>query len=157
MTTKKNRKLHLAMYGSRYKRHFLDEGFYCFYCGDPASCLDHLPSLSLMPDISLEEIKKRKIACSLLTVCEECNSSSSAKKHFYPIDRLVFLESHYEKQFKKMKSLWTNDEIEELGPSLKEYIKARQERINRYIDKIRGIQKRLALPHTYPIFEEEVK
>jgi len=152
---KKNRRLQMAMYGSRYKRHFLDEGFYCFYCGDPAQCLDHLPSLSLMSDFSMEDLKKQKIVCSLLTACDECNFASAAKHHFYPIDRLIFLENHYEKHFKKMKSLWSAEEIEELGPSLREYVKAKQEKTNRYIDKIRGIQKRLAMPHTFPMFEEE--
>ena len=152
---KKNRRLQMAMYGSRYKRHFLDEGFYCFYCGDPAHCLDHLPSLSLMPDITLEELKQEKIVCSLLPVCDECNFASNAKKHFHAIDRLTFLEIYYEKHFKKMKSSWSAEEIDELGPSLREYVKAKQEKIDRYIDKIRGIQKRLAMPHTFPMFEDE--
>ena len=156
-TVKKYRQHLHNIYKDRYVRHFLDEGYYCFYCGDPATGLDHMPPLFYMDSLSLGYIKKNKISCALLPCCTECNLKGGNKMHLTVMDRLLFLESTYEKHFKKMKSLWSADEIDELGPSLRSFVIAKQEKINRYIDKIRNIQKRMTRSDTFPEYLEEIQ
>jgi hypothetical protein len=70
------------------------------------------------------------------------------------MDRLVFLESYYDVKLQKQRSLWTDDEIDELGRNLKDFVRARQEMSSRFMYKIRAIQSRQIRPETFPSFAE---
>lgn len=145
----------MRVHGHKYKRHFLTEGYYCFYCSDPADTLDHVPPLSLMAVYTVEKRKKDKIPASLLTCCRECNNALGNKNLPTAMDRLLYLESYYEAYFKKQKALWSEEEIEELGPSLRESVRHRQDKLNRYIDKIRSIQLRSLRVESHPTWVED--
>lgn len=153
----KQRQQLMKLHGSKYKRHFLTEGYYCFYCADPAQCLDHVPPLSMMDVYTYEERKKAEIPAVLLSCCSECNSALGSRLLPTAHERLLYLESHYEAYFKKQKSMWSDDEIEELGESLQNSVKARQEKLNRYIDKIRAIQMRQIRVETHPTFYQTME
>lgn len=155
MTTKKQRKILMKVHGHKYKRHFTTEGYYCFYCSDPAGTLDHVPPLSFMDLLTKEKIEKDRIPRSLVPCCIECNSALGSRNLFSVMDRLLFLESYYEAFFKQQKALWTDEEIEELGPSLRESVRHRQDKLNRYIDKIRAIQLRQIKTETHPTYEPD--
>lgn len=148
----KQRQYLMKLHGSKYKRHFLTEGYYCFYCSDPAQCLDHVPPLSMIDVYTHEERKKSNIPAVLLSCCTECNSALGSRLLPTANERLLYLESYYEAFFKKQKAMWTDDEIDELGDSLKSSVRARQEKLNRYVDKIRAIQLRLIRVETHPTF-----
>jgi hypothetical protein len=152
---KKERERLLKLHSSKYRRHFTSEGYFCFYCGAPANTLDHVPPLHHMDNISYETRKKQKIPCVLLPCCIECNSKLGAK-HLLTVDeRLAHLELQYDKIFKKQKSMWTQEEIDELGFSLKGAVIERQNKLERYIDKIRAIHVRMILFDTHPKWTDD--
>ena len=151
-TKEKHRRFLMKTHGSKYKRHFLTEGYYCFYCGDPAECLDHVPPLSLIGSYSYEERKNKNIPASLLPCCTECNSALGSRSLVTAFERLLYLESYYEAFFKRQKSRWSEEEIDTLGDSLRAFVRSRQEKLNRYIDKIRSIQLRMIRVETHPVF-----
>jgi hypothetical protein len=148
----KARKELMRTHGHKYKRHFLLEGYYCFYCGDPANTLDHVPPLHEMPNLPYEKRKKNRLPASLLSCCAECNSALGSRQLITAEDRLLFLESYYDAKLKKKKALWSDDEINELGYSLKEYVRHEQDKLRRYIDKIRHIQSRYIRTETHPVW-----
>lgn len=151
----KNRLLLLKVHGHKYRRHFISEGYYCFYCGQNAQALDHVPPLALMDSLPYETRKNKKIPCSLLPVCNQCNSALLARNLCYVADRLLYLESYYEAKLKKATSFWSEGELQELGRGLQDYIKAKQEINHEIIMKIRSIQMRQIKTETFPVFMEE--
>jgi hypothetical protein len=157
MASKRNQKRTLLMklHGHKYKRHFTQEGYYCFYCADPADTLDHVPPLSAMDILNKEKRKKEKIPATLVPCCAECNSALGARQLWTVFDRLMYLESYYDAYFKRQKMLWTEEEINELGPSLRESVRHRQDKLDRYRDKIRAVQVRQLKPETYPEYHDD--
>jgi len=154
MATKaqKQRQQLMKTHGHKYQRHFITEGYYCFYCGDPAQALDHVPPLTMMDVIGPEKIKKDRIPRALVPCCTECNSALGNRQLMTVFDRLLYLESYYEAFFKQQKAMWSDEEIDELGPSLREFVRHKQDKLDRYIDKIRAIQLRQLKPETYPVY-----
>ena len=148
--SKKDRKNDHALYHHLYERHYLEEGYVCMYCGEPADTLDHIPPLSVMRLLDAERRRKDGIVCSLVPCCRECNLVLGGRHLLTVADRLEFLEKHYEKKFDKQESFWSDDEINELGFSLRNFVKAKQQKLNRYIDMIRNIQLRMINTDTHP-------
>ena len=154
MATKK-REILMKLHGHKYKRHFTSEGYYCFYCADPADTLDHVPPLSAMDILDKKKRQKERIPAALVPCCRECNGALGARQLWTVFDRLLYLESYYDAFFKKQCMMWTEEEINELGPSLRESVRHRQDKLERYRDKIRAIQVRQLKPETYPDFCED--
>lgn len=155
--SKKNkiRKQLLSQYGHKYKRHFISDGYKCFYCSEHAHGLDHVPPLSWMDNYDDKAREKEGIPAVLVPCCTECNSALLDRLLPTVWDRLLYLESYYDAYFKKQKNLWEEEEIEELGHSLKSMVRHKQERLNIYLDKIRAIQKRLIMTDTHPKYTKE--
>lgn len=146
----KKRDILMKLHGHKYKRHFTAEGYYCFYCGDPADTLDHVPPLSSMDILDKAKRKKERIPAALVPCCSECNGALGSRQLWTVFDRLMYLESYYDAYFKKQAMMWTEEEINDLGPSLRESVRHRQDKLERYRDKIRAIQLRQLKPETYP-------
>ena len=151
----KHREMLMKVHGHKYKRHFTNEGYYCFYCGDPGQCLDHVPPLSMMDVLSKEKIKKDRIPRALVPCCNECNGALGDRQLLSVMDRLLYLESYYDAYLKRCRALWTDEEIDELGSSLKEYVRHRQDKLHRYVDKIRHLQLRQIKTETFPVYETD--
>ena len=148
----KRQELH-KLHNHKYTRHYTNEGYYCFYCNDPAECLDHVPPLSLIDNMPYKERKRFGIPAALVPCCDECNRILGDRVLVNVEDRLLYLESYYDKYLNRQKSMWTNDEIEELGPSLQDMVRSRQEKLQRFVHKIRAIQLRQIKVETHPTFE----
>lgn len=155
MATKKHRQELIKMHNHKYSRHYTTEGYYCFYCGDPAEGLDHVPPISMIDTMPYEKRKKDRIPAVTVACCSECNSALSSRRLSTVDDRLMFLESYYDAKFKKQNAMWSEEEISELGFSLQKTVRAKQEKLQRYIHKIRGIQRRHTMVETHPTFEEQ--
>jgi hypothetical protein len=112
-----------------------------------------------MEVLNKEKRKKDKIPATLVPCCRECNSALGDRQLWTVFDRLLYLETYYDAYFKRQKAMWSEEEIEELGPSLRESVRHRQEKLNRYIDKIRAVQVRQLKPETYPTWvdDEEIE
>lgn len=141
------------IYGGLYKRHFITEGYKCFYCGETAQCLDHSPALTTLESMPKGYMKRNEIPHALLTCCFQCNSALGSKNLPTVLDRLMYLESYYEAFLKKQKQKWDSEEIDELGSNLKKYVKHKQEQLDIYVWKIRAIQMRQIKPETFPVYE----
>jgi hypothetical protein len=150
---KRYRKLLIKLHNHKYDRHYTAEGYYCFYCGDPADGLDHVPSLSSIDTMDYLYRKRNQIPAVTVACCSQCNGAMSSERLDTVAERLIYLESFYQKVFEKQNKTWSEEEIEELGFSLKNSIRSSQERLQRYVHKIRGIQRRSIMVETHPIFE----
>lgn len=150
----KQRKNDMALHNHKYTRHYLTEGYYCFYCGDPAECLDHVPPVSLIGDLKPEYRRLHGIPAALVPACLECNSALGDRRLLTVVDRLLYLESFYDAKFKKQQAMWTEDEIQELGYVLQNVVRSKQEKLQRYIHKIRGIQMRQIKVETHPTLHD---
>lgn len=150
MANNKERDRLRKIYGHLYKRHFITEGYKCFYCGETGQCLDHVPALTTLEGLPKDYMKRNKIPYSLLPCCFECNKILGDRNIINVLDRLLYLESYYEAHLKKQKSKWDKDEIEELGENLQKFVKHRQEKLDIYIQKIRAIHLRQLKPESYP-------
>lgn len=153
MATRKHRQDLIKMHHHKYTRHYTTEGYYCFYCGDPAEGLDHVPPISLIDVMPYKKRKQDRIPAVTVACCQECNSALSNRRLATVDDRLMFLESYYDAKFKQQNAMWTEEEINELGFSLQKSVRARQEKLQRYIHKIRAIQRRHIMVETHPTFE----
>ena len=153
MATRKHRQDLIKMHHHKYTRHYTTEGYYCFYCGDPAEGLDHVPPISLIDAMPYKKRKQDRIPAVTVACCQECNSALSNRRLTTVDDRLMFLESYYDAKFKQQNAMWTEEEINELGFSLQKSVRARQEKLQRYIHKIRAIQRRHIMVETHPTFE----
>lgn len=153
--TKRNKKREELMqkHHHKYVRHYTTEGYYCFYCGDPAEGLDHVPPLSLIDTMPYERRKASRIPATLVACCSECNSALNNRRLVNVEERLEFLESYYDAKFKTQNAMWTEEEIQELGPSLQNSVRCRQEKLQRYVHKIRAIQRRHMMTETHPTWE----
>jgi hypothetical protein len=100
-----------------------------------------------------KERKRFGIPAALVPCCDECNRILGDRVLVNVEDRLLYLESYYDKYLNKQKSMWTDDEIEELGPSLQDMVRSRQEKLQRFVHKIRAIQLRQIKVETHPTFE----
>lgn len=154
MATNKHRKGLINLHSSKYTRHYTTEGYYCFYCNDPAEGLDHVPPISLIDAMPYKKRKQEDIPAITMACCRECNGALSNRRLVTVHDRLLYLESFYDAKFKKQQAMWTEEEINDLGYSLQIMVRARQEKLQRYIHKIRGIQRRHVMIETHPVFEE---
>lgn len=149
----KQREQDIKQHGHKYIRHYTNEGYYCFYCNDPADTLDHVPPISLIGSMPYDERKRFNIPAVLVPCCSECNTALGDRVLPLIQDRLDYLESYYDAFFKKQQAMWSEEEINNLGYTLQVGVRARQERLNRYIHKIRGIQRRSLFVETHPTFE----
>ena len=143
------------IYGGLYKRHFITEGYKCFYCGETAQCLDHSPPLTVLEGLPRGYLKRNEIPYALLPCCYECNAALGGKSFLTVFERLIYLESYYDAYFKKQKGKWNDEELKEMGENLKRYIQHKQEKLDIYLQKIRAIQLRQLKPETYPVYSKE--
>ena len=153
----RNRQHLLAMHGFKYIRHYMDEGYVCFYCNAPADTLDHVPPLTMIDYMPYEERRKYGIPAVLLPCCSECNVNLGDKALADTISRLEFLEWHYDKFLQTQRGMWTEEEINKLGYVLQLQVKAKQKKLDDYVEKVRNIQTRLLRTDTHPTFEPNYK
>jgi len=125
----------------------------CIYCGMPANTKDHVIPYSYLRN------SKRRNNCApsvgqVVDCCAECNNLLGSKALFSVPERAneiaVCLERRYRKELNA--PYWSEEEINELGPSLKKQVKAKQflreevlERIRQAIGVASGLQE-AALP-----------
>jgi len=151
----KNRRALEKQYGELYTRHFKCDQNFCFYCGDVMNCIDHSPPLKAFDTYNSSYFNENEIPLTKVPCCNRCNMKLGSKMLLTIEERLDFLEISYESELNRLKGLWSDDEIEQMGRGLKDYIVARKAHQRLIIDKIRGVQSRIVKPYTFPKFEKE--
>lgn len=116
----------------------------CCYCGDIATCLDHVVPVSYsqksgtrINDLTSEEkIKKLTVGC-----CTECNSLLSNHMFDSIASRAEYLSDQVAKRHKKLlkSPAWTDEELEELEGSLKVRVMAKQKLKELTIERLRHL------------------
>lgn len=119
------------LYNSEYTREIFNpynDTDYCTYCGDIATCVDH--TLSLHARDLGKGGEQYLVPC-----CNTCNSRAGRKyfPNFYA--KFLFLHKQYLVEFQSI-SIWTEDEIQELGKNMQMYIRDSMEYRLRLAEKI---------------------
>jgi hypothetical protein len=126
MSHRGNRKDYYASY---YKRQGFDRRVYlkdigivpaCFYCGEPADSIDHTYPVSSLTNLlnSGLELPGRMY---IVPACRECNSFLGKEIFATLASRKAYIRKRLRKRYKKYlnQPLWTEEEIDELGDSLR--------------------------------------
>lgn len=125
------RKMMLKKHGMLYKRMYTFPWDKCAYCDGESDSLDHVPALSLLDGIDIVNYLKNGGKFRLYPCCLTCNRMLQATPCLSYYDRLDVLIKKYTKKLSKM-TVWTEDELYEMGRNMKVYIQAHQAKI-RYI------------------------
>lgn len=145
----------IRTYGHLYSRHMHHSvaRHECFYCGEPANALDHCPPLASIEGRSKNYWKKNKIKFLLVPSCTNCNSKLGNREFFSLYERCQYLESKLLSDYEKIHNNWTDEEIEELGYTLKVSVKAYVARSQILLERIRHIQDRMLNHESFPTEE----
>ena len=113
----------------------------CFYCGAPRSCINHIPNLNLLVrSYDLDDLEKLNL--KLVPSCGDCDFLLKDEMSTHLPDRLNTLYRKYNSVIMKTTDGWTNDEIKQLGPGLRKYIRASEEVRRVYLRKRDSIERR---------------
>ncbi len=118
--------------------------FRCFYCGEPASTLDHQPPKSRVSDY--ESLRLRHETYVKVPCCEECNALLGAALTVDLIEREMLAKSRLDERYGRLVEIreWTDREIRDKGfvgglrATVKSF-KAKQEWVRRRLDYAGGI------------------
>lgn len=142
MINNKERKRLMKIYGFLYKRYSNCDWDKCIYCGEVKECWDHCPPISIVDDINIKKYKKNGGEFNLFPSCNKCNQylSNYASSDLY--DRFEYLLDKYKKKYKKLPK-WNDEEIDQLGHTLKSHILNKRIEYNIIENKIKNIKLNL--------------
>jgi hypothetical protein len=103
------------------------EGLECVYCGDVAKDRDHVVPQSLVAEESKTWHSDR-----VVPACHDCNGALHNKVLLTIAERASWLAKRLKRKYDKLSiKAWTEDELQELGPTLRAFVKSQESR--RYI------------------------
>lgn len=120
----------------------------CYYCGDPAGTLDHARPQSLdrvlrsMDEETRALVVSRQPRRDQVPACRDCNCMLGRKWFSTLEERRAYVKEHLRaKHYRLLHSPpWTQEEIDDLGPTLKTTVVSQQR-------KKRRIEQRLRWPN----------
>lgn len=94
----------------------------CTYCGMPAETLDHVPPRRIRKMLKEEEVRRWPFVT--VASCLECNSLLGSLRLMTVIQRKAYIKKRIRDRYGKFLKAeeWTDDELSELGPSLRESV-----------------------------------
>jgi hypothetical protein len=101
------------------------DAYPCLYCGDPALDDDHTIPISYASKIvDMGMIDSLKDKCFIVPSCKACNRSLSDKVFPSLQERINYVKSILKAKYGSLRMLpeWTDEEIYELGYSLRDFI-----------------------------------
>ena len=122
-----SRKEHLSKFSDRYKlingeRSENNLYWLCIYCGEPATCRDHVPPITRVCDYESYGLKKEYYL--LAPSCQSCNSILASSLQETILARIEYVKDKLKSKFKKHLDSyeWSEEEISELGKNLRSKI-----------------------------------
>jgi hypothetical protein len=108
----------------------MSEPYACYYCGDPATCLDHVIPHSFLNDLGAA----RTYSSGVIPACAECNLLLGAAVFESLDERRRHVAWKVRVRYKKLlaEPEWSEREIMELGLAMRKDVRQAQER-RRYI------------------------
>ena len=100
----------------------------CFYCGLPASTVDHVPPKNLRDRVEILGLSNR-YTFHEVQACFECNTSALGGRAIWTLSaRKQFVKRWLRKRYKRLLGApkWTDREIMELGYMLRTSVLSRQ-------------------------------
>ena len=126
-TDVKARKERERRYGHLYTL-YKPHGDRCYYCGIVADSVDHCPPINALYCMGSEYYNRKGIFLVKVPACRECNSALGAKLLETLASRRQYMRIWLDKRYEQLITLpkWSNDEFEELGDGLHEFIGDRE-------------------------------
>lgn len=102
----------------------MENGDPCYYCGLPASSVDHVVPRAFLSAISGVDLSVNRHRILTVPACRECNSLLGASYQGTLEERKAHLKSILKTRYRKLLSSppWSEAELEEIGPHLREEI-----------------------------------
>lgn len=142
-TRKREHNRMLRMYARMYTRMEGVSLAECWYCGDVREALDYCPPINQVELIDIEDFRRLGHGFHLVPCCGECAQRLPRSALLTPVERLHHLHASYSRAIDKWYSGWTKDEIDELGPTLRREVLAKQRIVGVWVDKLRSIEARM--------------
>jgi len=127
---------YLAEHRDRFHRHYRYEypcgPDVCTYCGDPATVTDHVIPVSYLARLVDPQIDHPRLQRGLIVVpaCADCNGLLGPFVAFSIEDKRAELKRRLRRKYARLLGTaeWADDELGELGGSLRGWIKATDDR-----------------------------
>ena len=104
-------------------RYTFGKQYTCFYCGEPADCIDHTIPYSWFRDTKTSGQRQQESVGFMTYSCRECNQILGDKIFPTIQDRLLYVHKHLRKRHKKeMNVVWDNEDLSTVSGRLQEYI-----------------------------------
>lgn len=145
----------LRIYGKFYSQHYYSRPPEirgdCYYCGEFADTIEHVPPVSRIEERSIAEWKASGIDIFTVRCCSHCNSMLGAKRLLTIEERLAYIENQLTKKYERESKLWSASEIAEMSPEFRRTITARQNKKIQLLERIRNVQwRQQQLPIEFP-------
>jgi len=101
----------------------------CFYCGEWAFSIDHVPPITHLGDFKLG---------FLIPACQECNCILNDRRFNTLGERCEYIKRKLKKRYGSILyiSPWSNEEIDELDGRLKEYVSGYRNSIDILLERL---------------------
>lgn len=108
----------------------------CAYCGERYTDIEHLVPHSWFEKVSA---KAGDYWTWLLPSCSECNSIASDQLFATPRNKREYVQKRLiaRYDFAFISEQWTQEEIEELGPNLRQYVSANQAKAENIRERVK--------------------
>ena len=141
-----------SVYNGFYRRHQVSDR--CFYCGDPATELDHTPALSVVQEYSVRTLRQMRVPLRVVSSCRWCNGRLRNQALLTSADRLEFLIGRLEGCLDKEKAIWTPEEIAEMGRSLRDMAAAKARKREESRIRLEFMKNMLDAWTEHPVFDD---
>lgn len=96
----------------------------CYYCGDPATTMDHCPAVSVSYAYGYDYFEKQNIKFWKVSCCRQCNLILGDRFLNTLSRRIRYVYDRLQKKYEKYLSMteWEPEELDELSGWLKEYV-----------------------------------
>jgi hypothetical protein len=102
-----------------------------------------VPPLSATEGLDIKKYKQKGGEFLLVPCCNDCNLALGAKRMSSPEERMGWLWGHYANKFQRLYNNWPEDELKELGRTLRIKIEASKVEALYWRDKVRKVEQRL--------------
>lgn len=101
---------------------------WCYYCGERAGTMDHVPPLSMTHAVGPSVLARAKIPLLRVPACHECNNALNALAIIDLHERRAHMAEWLQRRYAKalQTGQWSDEELDALGPSLRGLVNAAQ-------------------------------
>jgi hypothetical protein len=98
----------------------------CYYCGVPASTVDHAPPINWVVALGALALQEQGAQFLKVPCCQQCNSMLGAQKYFSLKQRKAYIASALREKYRTLRSIaeWSEEELEQLDGELESFVRA---------------------------------